>query len=43
MKSYDIHLLYQMFGTDYRFVPEHLRDALLAAHDWHCDAPKTLR
>ena len=32
-----------MFGTDYRFVPEHLRDALLAAHDWHCDAEKILR
>ncbi len=34
---------YQMFGTDYRFVPEHLRDVLLAAHDWHCDAEKILR
>jgi hypothetical protein len=32
-----------MFGTDYRFVPEHLRPTLLAAHDRHCDAAKMLR
>ena len=32
-----------MFGTDYRFVPEHLRDVLLAAYDRHCDALKMLR
>ena len=34
--------LYQMFGTDYRFVPEHLRDVLLMAHDMECDAVKLL-
>ena len=32
-----------MFGTDYRFVPEHLRDVLLAAYDRHCDALKMLQ
>ena len=37
------HSLYQMFGTDYRFVPEHLRDVLLAAYDRHCDAVKVLQ
>ena len=35
--------LYQMFGTDYRFVPEHLRDVLLAAYDRHCNAEKILQ
>lgn len=43
MNNSKSNLLYQMFGTDYRFVPEHLRDVLLAAHDWHCDAEKILR
>ena len=43
MRDISTSTLYQMFGTDYRFVPEHLRPTLLAAHDRHCNAVKMLR